>query len=210
MALTMIIIKFARIFQHRLSSQVAAYHQWLVVTKELHDGLDGKSPFSPQESYAKYLETMLPVLVSIGYSPDAISTTLAKTEFLPKSNVDPDKDLRKHRNAGNDAFEKRQFATALSKYALALKLKNLSNDTRAILHSTCSACHLELKQFAQARSEAKLAIRLAPLWYEPWRWFFSASNAIGKFKSVKKHAPVVIHLFPEDGRANIQEALRTA
>lgn len=196
----------------RLSVPLDAYKQWTLATEKLHSALSYATSNSKcRRAFEDYADTMSPILSSLGFSTTAISEVMNQTDFAPNAKSDADNEaLQKLKGEGNEAFQKQDFAGAISKYSAALVLPNLTDDSRAILYSNSAACYLELNEWVQARRNAKMALRLKPVWFKPHLWYFRALNALSQFEKVLDYAGVFPYGFPLEWRERAGDELRIA
>lgn len=195
MALSVLLSQDVDALLHRISIYVTAYEEWSMATQKLSSPSNAKA----KRMFAEYSDQLSPVLESVGYTAAEVSDIMNQTDFAPNAKADSNNEtLQRLKGEGNEAYKEKQFEVALSKYSAALELPNLSDDSRAILLSNSAACRLELKDFAQARKNAKKAILLKQAWFKPYLWYFRASNALSRFEDVLNFAGVLPNAFPRE------------
>lgn len=78
----------------------------------------------------------------------------------------------KLKEEGNKLFVKKKFAAAAIKYTEAIAL----DGQNAVLYANRSACRLSLKQFLDAKDDAKQATKLDPEYAKGWTRLASAHD----------------------------------
>lgn len=154
-----------------------------------------------KSAWDAYRKAMVHPLERLNYSAAEIKEVMDKRDFAPNGKRPEDmanEALQSLKSEGNTAFAAKDFATALSKYGEALKIAEMSDDTRAILHSNRAACAVEMENFVLAFDEAKLAIDLIPCWFKPHVWLYRSCNALGKYYEALMSASIFPDQFPDD------------
>ncbi|XP_035708241.1 uncharacterized protein LOC110850052 isoform X2 [Folsomia candida] len=120
------------------------------------------------DEFAKLWSAATNILLKYGLSQGEIDDVLTMklgttTEFEDKLNQNLDK-IKMLREEGNALFKNGEFKRSIERYSEAMLVENISTTELGILYSNRSAAHLGVKNYSDAKIDARCSVNLRPNW----------------------------------------------
>jgi len=100
------------------------------------------------------------------------------------------------RDEGNELFKHQNYSKAIEKYTEAILLPGLPSQDVAALYSNRSVSYLKVKEFKSAKSDAKGAVMLNPIWSKGYFRLAAAYDALTNSRQALKNYEIAAGLEP--------------
>lgn len=185
------------------SADVADEHKKLNNLREIRNQLAHQPTTEvSEENFDKYWQATSQILLSFGVTQqtldEAKNVKFTESPIFPENSTPNSTKADKLKKKGNEFYAESKYQEAIDVYSEAIELPEIPIKTLAFLYSNRSLMYLELRDWSNAKDDAKGVTQMHPTWWRGYARLADAYEKMKKFEKAIKYYELALQMSPPD------------